>query len=171
MRPIHRLLLRPSLPLIYLSLVLLTSLSCAGAPRRLSFDAAAYAPYAQAGTSTVEGRASVQDETGAWHVAAGRDILLQPVTPYAQEWFDRVVLGDEELEPGDPALVAFVHSVKADDSGAFRFTQLPPGEYFLTCRITWVTAGLQSRILTSGAWAHARVTVPAETTVNLLLGR
>jgi len=151
-------------------LLLLGCLACS-APRQQAFDPGAYAPYAGTGTGIVEGRAAVLDETGAERVAAGLPVVLQPATAYGEEWYARAVLGGEELDAPDPRLTPFLRTVTSGADGSFRFTGVPAGDWILTCRVTWRTAGLESRFSTHGEWAAARLHVSEGETVEVIIGR
>ncbi|HTE06839.1 MAG TPA: carboxypeptidase-like regulatory domain-containing protein, partial [Planctomycetota bacterium] len=153
-----------------LLLLALPSLLACTAPRRQAFDPAGYAPFAVPGSSAIEGRGRVQDDSGSWHDIAGREVILGPVTPYAEEWWQRVVLGDEDLGPPDPRLAPYLRTVIADADGGFRFAGLPAGDYFLTCDVTWTSAGLEGRFVMHGAWLHERVSVRPDTTVRIDIG-
>jgi hypothetical protein len=65
----------------------------------------------------------------------------------------------------------FLRTVTTDAHGAFRFTDVPPGDWLLTCRVTWRTAGLESRFSTHGAWASARLHVAPGETIEIVIGR
>ncbi|MGK2933980.1 MAG: hypothetical protein ACSLFE_01895 [Gemmatimonadaceae bacterium] len=92
-----------------------------------------------AGKSSLTGRAFVR-EGGTDHAAAGQPVTLDPATSSARRWYDRLgmVCGsfDSSVSPDDLFLRTRRTTV-TDANGNFRFTQLPPGTYFVRARVLW----------------------------------
>ena len=67
---------------------------------------------------------------------AGSTIYMNPVTTYSTEWFERMVVGGQRLQPPD-ARAPSARQTIADSDGRFEFTDLPAGEYYLASPIFW----------------------------------
>src|SRR5688572_6996514 len=106
-------------------------------PRLASFVDAEYAPYAQPGTGSIDGQAFLKTRSGDVKFGAGCEVSMNPVTSYSTEWYERLVIGYVHLEPPDPRSNPFNRKTIADGSGNFLFEGLAPGDYYLSCRITW----------------------------------
>jgi len=124
---------------ILLSFLLLLAGGCGLPERRAPFLPEEFAPYARKGTGVIQGRAWLWKGDDQIQVAAGREVILKPVTTYTTEWIERSVKGGITLGPPDPRARAFVRKVRADREGRFRFEGLPPGSYYLACPMNLLT--------------------------------
>lgn len=114
---------------------LLVLAGCApGMPIRANYVDAEYASYAGEGTGSISGRAFVT-VLGAVRFGAFRTVNLDPVTTYSTYWFEGMVRtqGTRRYRPFDPRFVAHRRTTVADVEGRFRFENVPPGSYFVTC--------------------------------------
>lgn len=118
--------------------------SCASAPkpeaqgtcpppvkREAKFIESQYAPYAQKGTARVNGRLCVKDTAGKTRCPAGQLVVLNPVTDYSDEWFERHWSKGERLEAPSEEAMKYSRTVKTDKDGYFTFTGLPAGSYYV----------------------------------------
>lgn len=96
-----------------------------------------YAPYSGAGDAVITGQAFTKNSRGDVKFGAGDTVTLEPITSYSKEWWQRTALRGEDLEAADPRASAFTRVATADAEGRFKFDELPAGEYYVDCRITW----------------------------------
>jgi len=135
-----------------------------------TFDEQDFAQYAAAGTSSIVGQAFLKTRGGDVKLGAGNEVLLCPVTPYSTEYFERQVVREEQLQPPDERILRYFKSTVADASGRFEFKNLPAGEYFLGCKITWEVQGVAGTETVGGA-AYARVRVDSGEVAKVILTR
>lgn len=153
--------------------MLLAFLACAmlagcNAPkdRLATFDPAEYEPYAKSGSGVLAGQAFVRTRGGDVKYGAGREIVLNPVTNYSSEWYERGVKNYETLKDADPACPKGRTTI-ADAEGRFRFDGLPAGEYYVACWIFWD----MNQYSQTGGVAHAKVKVQSGQTTNVIVTR
>ena len=164
---------RTALAIIYLSLILVPG--CATPPakryeRTAPFNETEYAPFAQAGSATITGQAFLKTRGGDVKLGAGDTVYLNPVTTYSIEWFNVNAISQLPITEGDPRAAKYHKQTVADGSGHFKFSNLAPGEYFLTCTITWeVPTGYG--IAKTGGTTYARVKVAAGENAEAVLQR
>jgi hypothetical protein len=127
-------------------------------PRTATFIQAEYDPFAVEGTGSISGEAFLKTRSGDVKLGAGETVILNPVTSYSTEWYERSIGAGEALEPGDERARPYTKRVIVDSRGSFRFDKLPPGDYYLACRIVWEYAS-QWGLQRTGGMAHARATV------------
>jgi hypothetical protein len=113
----------------------------------VSFDAAVAAARLQPGTGTIKGVAIAKERDSkkiqianlseshrAWQ---GTQVTLFPVTPYLEEFLElRKKHGSKAALSNE----AFSHRMLTwtDDDGAFEFTDLKPGQYYLEATVQFV---------------------------------
>ncbi len=97
-----------------------------------------YAPYKSAGTAVITGQAFATTAGGVVKHAAGRLVVLNPVTWYTTEFWWKPNLAGEEGEP-DPSAMLYAKTAVADAEGRFSFEGLPAGSYFALTDVSWVT--------------------------------
>lgn len=136
---------------------------CAQHPQKrlATFDPAEYAPYAGSGPCSISGQAFLKTQAGDVKFGAGEEVFLNPVTAYSTEWYQRIVCRNEILEAADPRCAEYCRRRIADADGRFRFDGLPPGDYYVACRIVWAygySSGVYQR---TGGYAGAVVHVDA----------
>lgn len=134
--------------------------------RTVPFDPAAYQPYGATGTAAIEGQAFVNTEGGDTKKCAGRPVQLFPSTAYSDEWFEHVVLYEEDISAGDPRAAKYQHTATGDADGRFTFEGLPGGSYYVVCSIVWkvphtscVGTVCASGLESTGGTAYKKVTV------------
>jgi hypothetical protein len=137
--------------------------ACVGSPanpykRQAQFIEAEYAPYGKPGTSTISGQAFVKTRGGDVRYGAGNEVGLNPVTTYSNEWFEQTVRKQRVMEAADPRCDKYYWETRADGEGRFTFENLPAGEYYVFCVISWEVAG-QYGMETTGGVASAKVKV------------
>lgn len=109
-------------------------------PRQETLSERDLRPYSQEGSGTIGGRVWTEhaEYWGSERVDANRArVELVPATPYTREWFERTIGRGEKLEPEDPRLESYRRQATTDGRGRFRFTGLPPGEYYVTSRFSY----------------------------------
>jgi hypothetical protein len=147
--------------------------SSANAPSATTGAVAAdYYPFSKAGTAVIDGQAYVVIRGGDVlldtrgylttlsdnvRTASGRDVTLDPATPYAMTWYmkEGTSLRRFESAPKDPAFRAARKTTVADDAGKFKFEGLPAGRYIIRTTITWQTPRDSYRMMTQGGVASA----------------
>lgn len=132
--------------------------------------AADYYPFSKAGTAVIDGQAFivirggdvVLDTRGYLttlsdnaRTASGKDVTLDPATPYAMTWYmkEGTSLRRFANVPKDPAFRAARKTTVADDAGKFKFEGLPAGRYIVRTTITWQTPRDSYRMMTQGGVA------------------
>lgn len=96
-----------------------------------------YAPYRATGTAEILGTAIARARDGSAVYGAGDSVYLFPATPYSEEWWRRTMLEGAYLPPPDPRSLALMRTTVADGRGRFRFRDLPAGDYYVVCIVTW----------------------------------
>ncbi len=129
------------------------------AARERPFVALEYEAYRVDGAGSISGQAFLKTRGGDVKFGAGNVVHLKPVTTYSEEWFEREILGGEELEAADARADHYHWTTRADGFGGFLFQSIPPGRYYLTCRITWEIPRREQGFREAGGWAWAKVTV------------
>lgn len=134
--------------------------------------AADYYPYSKPGTATINGQAFVVVRGGDVlldgmgylttisdnaRTASGNDVTLDPATPYAMDWYMKTGTSLRRFGtvPRDRAFRAARRTTIADESGKFKFENLPAGRYIVRTTITWQTPRDSYRMMTQGGVASA----------------
>ena len=142
--------------LLYLLGIVWVCTSCVY-QRTAQFHESEYEPYSRSGTAEICGHALLRTPGGDPQLGAGARVYLQPVTTYSTEWFTTVIKRHKKLEPADARSLKYQRTVRGDSKGKFCFFNLPSGEYYLACLISWKggagTSGAE------GGYAYATVTV------------
>ena len=138
--------------------------------RRMAFPEAEYLVLPKTGTATVRGQAFLTTKGGDVKVAAGKRVLLNPVTSYSLEWYERSYVPRRRIEEADPKLEAYIRTQIADGNGRFAFKNVPTGEYFITTTITWeVPTGYQGGVQVEGGMVAKRIKVNAGEEVEAIV--
>lgn len=95
-----------------------------------------YAPYLSAGTATIAGTVSAKMRAGDISNGAESFVYLVPVTPYSTEWFEHTVVSSHSISGTDPRSLRVARSTIVGPDGRFQFSNLPAGDYYLSCTIT-----------------------------------
>lgn len=145
------------------ALLFLLTVGCAmqRQPRLTQVNLDEYTPYDVSGTAVIYGDAFLKTRSGDVKKGAGNKINLNPVTTYSTEWFERMIIGSQLLVQADMRVHKYHRETIADSDGKFEFEGLPPGDYYLACRITWEVPIGYGQTSVTGGWAYAKVTVKA----------
>ena len=136
----------------------------------MPFPEAEYLALPKTGTATVRGQAFLTTKGGDVKVAAGKRVLLNPVTSYSLEWYERSYVPSRRIEEADPKLEAYIRTQIADGNGRFAFKNVPTGEYFITTTITWeVPTGYQGTVQVEGGLVAKRIKVNAGEEVEVVV--
>jgi hypothetical protein len=95
-----------------------------------------YAPYLSAGTATITGTVSAKMRAGDISNGAESFVYLVPVTPYSTEWFEHAMVSSHNISGTDPRSLRAARSTVVGPDGRFQFSNLPAGDYYLSCTIT-----------------------------------
>lgn len=60
-----------------------------------------------------------------------------PVNAYTTEIVQRVYIQDENLQDPDPRFQKYVRQVESDGDGNFVFRNVPAGDYYASCDVTY----------------------------------
>jgi uncharacterized protein YodC (DUF2158 family) len=151
--------------LAFLLLLPLVFQACATlpAPRTATFQESEYQPYAGTGEASVSGQVSMK--AGGGQVTSGggcKEVLLEPVTSYSTEWFEREIVKHEALGTPDPRALSFRRTAQTDATGSFRFEKLPAGSYYVACLMQWdrwIMQGTRPVMFEEDVWVHGRLTL------------
>ena len=137
---------------------------------KASFNDEEFAAYVGSGSSTISGQALLKTKGGDTKFAAGNEVLLCPVTPYSTEYYEKQIVRDQRLQPPDERILRHFRKTVADGRGEFVFKDLPAGDYFLGCKITWQIEG-KNGLETTGGIAYGKVKVGPGETAKVVLTR
>lgn len=139
---------------------------------RMPFPEAEYQALPKVGTAVVKGQAFLKTRGGDVKVAAGNEVLLNPVTSYSLEWYEKSYLPNRRLEDPDPRLSQFTSKQTADGSGRFTFKNVPAGEYFVTTIIRWeAPTGYQGALQLQGGAVTKRVKISDGEEIEVVITR
>jgi hypothetical protein len=133
----HRSLRLPAILAVALSLG-----SCAPeVPRQVAYNEAAFAGYGGSGSGQVTGRAAAviggTRARPAEELAPFTKVTLMPVNAYTTEIVQRSYVQQENLQEPDPRFQRYVRQVESDRAGNFVFRSVPPGNYYVSCDVTY----------------------------------
>ena len=106
-------------------------------PPAAPFDETEYLKYEGNGSSTITGQAFMKTRAGDVKYGAGDPVFLNPVTSHSTAWWDRAVLQNRRVGLQDPRADKYTRTAIADGEGRFTFANLPAGDYYITCPISW----------------------------------
>lgn len=104
---------------------------------RVPFPEAEYAVLPKQGTGAVTGQVFMKTVGGDVKFGAGSDVYMLPVTSYTTQWYVESYLGGKALQEPDPRAKQGQLVTQADGTGAFTFTDVPPGKYYLSSTVNW----------------------------------
>ncbi len=150
--------------------------SCATVPQpkisRIPFPEQEYQNLQHSGAAVVKGQAFLKTRGGDVKLAAGNEVILNPVTSYSNEWYEKAYVQRKNLIESDPRLRNYVKRTVADGSGRFVFKNVPPGEYYVTTVITWEAAsGYQGALQVQGGTVTKKIMVNDEDEINVIVTR
>lgn len=99
--------------------------------RKAVFNQAQYDAYNGKGSARINGRLCVTGMDGRKKCPANQTIIVNPVTDYSTEWYQRHWVKNERLAAPDPRTRKYTRMVKTDKNGWFTIVDLPPGEYYV----------------------------------------
>lgn len=102
-----------------------------GLPRNVKFREAEYIPFQKNGTGRIRGRLCVLNNENRRVCLSEQTVVLNPVTDYSTEWYERYWVNNELLEQAHPTALRRSRMVQTDKNGFFLFKRLPPGEYYV----------------------------------------
>lgn len=160
----------------YLSIVaiLIAFVGCGGAKPipRIAFPIQEYKALAKTGTGIVEGQAFLRTRGGDVKVGAGSSVILNPRTSYSDQWYQVNYLQRRPMEMADYAQVEYHIETIADAEGRFSFSNVPPGQYYATTKITWeAPVGYNGSLMLQGDWISKRIIVKDNATTKVILTR
>lgn len=139
---------------------------------RMPFPEAEYLALSKTGTAIVRGQAFLKTRGGDVKTAAGNQVLLNPVTSYSLEWYEKAYLPNRPLEDADPRIKAYIATQIADGSGRFTFKNVPAGEYFVTTDVMWESpTGYQGALQVQGGKVSKRIKVNEGEEVEVIVTR
>ena len=139
---------------------------------RMLFPSAEYQALTRTGTGIVRGQAFLKTRGGDVKVSAGNAVILNPVTSYSMEWYEKSYVHGIPLVQADPRLSDYLRMQTADGSGRFTFKDVPPGEYFVTTRVMWdAPTGYKGSLQRQGGWITKRITVNDGADVEVIVTR
>jgi len=131
-----------------------------------------YAALATTGTAIVTGQAFLKTLGGDVKTAAGEGVYLNPVTSYSTYAYTASDGDQRPMAPPDQRLLQYVKSVTADATGRFTFKNVPPGDYYVTTKVTWqAPTGYQGALSTQGGVLRKRVTAKNSESTEVILTR
>jgi hypothetical protein len=139
---------------------------------RMPFPESEYQFLPKSGDATVKGQAFLKTRGGEVKVAAGNEVILNPVTSYSKEWYEKSYLTGIPMTQPDSHLGNYVVKQVADGSGRFIFKNVPAGEYFVTTVITWEAAtGYQGALQVQGGAVTKRIVVGNGDDLDVIITR
>lgn len=160
---------------IVLSIIIL--INCAGHRHvkrpRMKFpeDIYAYIPKVseKKGTAVITGQAFLKTRGGDVKFAAGDTIVLNPVTIYSDEWYNRAFLHGEYIGDPDSRIWDYIYKTIADGNGRFKFKNIPKGEYYINTAIFWEYANGTAIAQMTGSQIVKKITVTDEPDQEFIL--
>jgi len=139
-----------------------------------SASTADYMPYLQPGTASLTGQAFLMTRGGEAKKAGGREVVLDPATTYALEWYHQAGKSYRRYNdlPPDTMFRKARRVVTADADGRFRFGQLPAGLYIVRTVITWQTgSGIVSEMYPEGGVLADTVSIATGESREVILNK
>ena len=140
--------------------------------QRITFPVSEYNSLNREGTGIVNGQAFLKTRGGDVKTAAGEDVLLNPVTSYSNQWYEVAYIRNAPLTDLDPRLHDYIYKTIADGDGRFTFKNVPPGEYYLTTKVSWeAPVGYKGALVRQGGYISKKITVVNDETIEIILTR
>jgi hypothetical protein len=139
---------------------------------RVNFPNSEYVNLVSNGTGTVKGQAFLKTRGGDVKTAAGNEVILNSVTSYSTQWFEKSYKGGNVLAEPDQRYLDSIISTIADADGRFEFEDVPPGKYYLVSSVTWETpTGYNGGLRVQGGYIAEIISVKNDIVVNIILTR
>lgn len=136
----------------------------------MDFPVAEYSSLAHSGTGTVEGQVFMKTVGGDVKYGAGSEVILNPVTSYSEQWYDASYDLHRPMSPADSRQAQYVLTIQADGSGNFKFSNVPPGKYFVTSSVFWQIPS-QFGLSRQGGMMTNRITVTNDQVTRSIITR
>lgn len=102
-----------------------------------TYNESIFSAYNKEGTGRIYGQAFLKTNGGDVKLGAGNTVILMPANLYTKEIVS-LMESNKSLANVDNRLGKYQRRETADAGGNFEFNNLPPGEYYLACSITWM---------------------------------
>ncbi|MET0947058.1 MAG: hypothetical protein ABWY17_01225 [Pseudomonas sp.] len=137
---------------------------------RVPLNDSEYQRLPQVGTGVIEGQAFLKTLGGEVKYGAGSTVYLFPVTSYSEQWWRLTQIEMKPIAAPDPKHDKYIRTTQADGTGTFKFTDIPPGPYFIDAEVTWFAptgygGGLEKQ---GGVIAH-RIKVDNDKTTRIMI--
>lgn len=149
---------------LWISVALACTLSACAIPQqqapvaRIPFPTAEYDALPKTGTGSLAGQVFMRTVGGDVKFGAGSDVYLVPVTSYSKQWYAESYIAGRPMENPDPRASQGQLITQADGNGNFSFSNIPPGNYFLSSTVRW-QAPSQYGLLPQGGVVAKIVTI------------
>jgi hypothetical protein len=139
---------------------------------RIPFPQAEYDRLSGTGTAVVSGQAFMKTGGGEVKTAAGRDVLLNPVTSYSNQWYEVAYIQRKPIAKADSTLSKYVLRQTADAEGRFTFRNVPSGDYYVVAPVYWdEPGGNGGSPVHQGGLIAKRISVAEGDTLHVVLTR
>jgi hypothetical protein len=129
------------LRLVHLTFILVAALTLSGCvmARKVAFDEGAFVAYRGSGTATIKGTAFTVLRGNKYERDANSNavVKLVPANAYTKEIVTRRYYNRVKLEQADPRYAKYVRRTHPDGDGHFIFTNMPAGNYYVSCHLRW----------------------------------
>ena len=139
-------------------------------PAPIPFTEAEFKAYEGRGTARIIGQAFLKTRGGDVKTGAGNFVMLLPSTPYTLELRRRMQHGEKLPALAGTPLAKYMRTTTADAGGNFEFSELPAGQYYMNCIITWEVPSQYGPESTGGV-AYGDATVSEGQTVKVIVTR
>lgn len=120
---------------------------------RVPFPVAEYDALPTKGTGSLVGQVFMRTVGGDVKYGAGSDVYILPVTSYTRQWYTESYLGGQVLGAPDARAEKGMKVTQADGTGYFKFSDIPPGKYYLSSKVTWQAPTQYGLVLQGGVIA------------------
>ena len=144
-------------------------------PRQQVYHEAAFAPYGNPGSATVNGQAFTVLRDNTVKYQRNSTVCLMPDNPYTQEIGQRIFIQGHKLTPADPRFAKYVVETPTDNKGNFVFKHVHPGKYFVFCDLyfqydettTNDDGSTSDSTVQDDQWIYKQITVGSSQTVSV----
>jgi hypothetical protein len=102
------------------------------------------------GAGSISGEVRIKTPAGEVRTGADSTVYLVPATAYSTEWFEHYVVRREKIDGKDPRSFLSARAEYVDGEGHFKFSNIPAGGFYLTCRVHYQPRSLRIGRLTFG---------------------